>query len=289
MNEYLYYYMIGEFAAELMLKGYIQPDFKIENIGIDINENRLIFVDYADMFIRKIPDDLDENLLRQLTESLFSLVRSIDNYKYISIMRAGFTARGGILADIIWQNLANKGFTSLSYKEIFDNKLNYSAIDDLTLEITTKQIIQWKAIPFDKVKIGVLPSLIIFLDSDIRKQTPSISLYYLDRMYYSRCYNKLAEKDFDEDPILIMNMGMAAFRNNKKYCAFGLLSKCIDMTQINSEINKKCTKVLNKLRHTKHLSPALKKLILDYVDHELFEFLWILNDVDAFEHQLSEI
>lgn len=123
MNEYLYYYIIGEFAAELMLKGHIQPDFKMENIGIDRNECRLKFVDYADMFIRKIPDDLDENLLRQLTESLFSLVRSIDNYKYISSMRAGFTARGGVLADIIWLKLANKGFNSLSYKGICDNKL----------------------------------------------------------------------------------------------------------------------------------------------------------------------
>lgn len=120
MNEYLYYYIIGEFAAEQMLKGHIQPDFKMENIGID--KNRLEFVDYADMFIRKIPDDLDENLLRQLTESLFSLVRSIDNYKYISNMRAGFTARGGVLADIIWHNLANRGFTSLSYKGICDNR-----------------------------------------------------------------------------------------------------------------------------------------------------------------------
>lgn len=287
MNEYLYYYMIGEFAAEQMLKGNIQPDFKMENIGK--GEYAPIFVDYADVFIRKIPDDLDENLLRQLTESLFSLVRSIDNYKYISNMRAGFTARGGVLADIIWLNLANKGFYSLSYKEICDNKLQYDAIDDLTLEITTKRIIQWKEIFFDKVKIGSLPSLNIFFNSDIRRETSSISLYYFDRLYYSRCYNKLAEEDSDEDPILIMNMGMSAFRNNKKYCALGLLSKCIDMTETNSEINKKCTKVLNKLRHTKHLSPALKKLILDYVDHELFEFLWILNDVDAFEHQLSEI
>lgn len=86
MNEYMYYYIIGEFAAEQMLKGHIQPDFKIENIGI--GQYGPVFVDYADMFIRKIPDDLDKNLLRQLTESLFSLMRSIDNYKYISIMRA---------------------------------------------------------------------------------------------------------------------------------------------------------------------------------------------------------
>ena len=287
MNEYLYYYIIGEFAAELMLKGHIQPDFKMENIGM--GEYGSIFVDYANMFIRKIPYDLDEKLLRQLTESLFSLVRSIDNYKYISIMRAGFTARGGALADIIWQNLANRGFTSLAHKGILDNELNYTAIDDLTLEITTKRIIQWKEISFHKVKIGSLPNIGIYFDSDIRKETPSISLYYLDRLYYSRCYNKLNEKDSDEDPILIMNMGMSAFRNNKKYSTFGLLSKCIDMTETNSEINKQCTKVLNKLRHTKHLSPALKKLILDFVDHELFEFLWILNDADTFEQMLYEI
>lgn len=86
-----------------------------------------------------------------------------------------------------------------------------------------------------------------------------------------------------------MNMGMSAFRNNKKYSAFGLLSKCVDMSKNNFMINKMCTKTLNKLRHTKHLFPALKNLILDYIDRELFELLWILDDVDAFEHQLSEI
>lgn len=286
MNEYLYCYIIGEFAAEQMLKGKIQPDLKIENIGK--GEYAPVFVDYADVFIRKIPDDLDDNLLRQLTESLFSLVRSIDNYKYISNMRAGFTARGGVLADIIWLNLANKGFNSLSYKGICDNKLQYDAINELTLEITTKRIIQWKELPFDKVKFGDLSSIGIYLNSGIRKETPSFSLFYLDRLYFSRYYNFLNEH-FSNQVSIIMNMGVSAFRNNKKYCAFGLLSKCIDMTEPNSEINKKCTKVLNKLRHTKHLSPTLKKLILDYVDHELFEFLWILNDVDAFEYQLSKI
>ena len=287
MNEYMYYYIIGEFAAEQMLKGHIQPDFKIENIGIE--EYDLVFVDYADMFVRKIPDVLDENLPRQLTESLFSLVRSIDNYKYISIMRAGFTARGGILADIIWHNMANRGFTSLSYNGILDKELDYSAIDELTLEITTKQIIQWKEINFNKVKIGTYHTLYAYSDSDLRKETSSISRFYLDRLYYSRCYNKLNEKDSDEDPILIMNMGMSAFRNNKKYSAFGLLSKCVDMSKNNFMINKMCTNTLNKLRHTKRLSPALKNLILDYIDLELFELLWILDDVDAFEHQLSEI
>lgn len=164
----------------------------------------------------------------------------------------------------------------------------YDAIDELTLEITTKRIIQWKELPFDKVKFGDLSSIGIYLNSGIRKETPSFSLFYFDRLYFSRYYNFLNEH-FSNQVSIIMNMGVSAFRNNKKYCAFGLLSKCIDMTEPNSEINKKCTKVLNKLRHTKHLSPTLKKLILDYVDHELFEFLWILNDVDAFEYQLSKI
>lgn len=286
MNEYLYYYILGEFAAEQMLKGHIQPDLKIENIGIE--EYGPVFVDYANVFICKIPDDLDENLLRQLTESLFSLVRSIDNYKYISNMRAGFTARRGVLADIIWHNLANRGFTSLSYKGICDNKLQYDAIDDLTLEITTKRIIQWKELPFNKVKFGDLSSIGIYLNSGIRKETPSFSLFYLDRLYFSRYYNFLHEH-FSDQVSIIMNMGVSAFRNNKKYAAFGLLSKCVDMTKNNSMINKMCTNTLNKLRHTKRLTSALKNLILDYMDHELFEFLWILNDVDAFEHQLSEI
>lgn len=166
--------------------------------------------------------------------------------------------------------------------------MQYDAIDDFTLEITTKRIIQWKELPFNKVKFGDLSSIGIYLNSGIRKETPSFSLFYLDRLYFSRYYNFLNEH-FSDQVSIIMNMGVSAFRNNKKYCAFGLLSKCIDMTEPNSEVNKICAKVLNELIYTMHLSPALKNLILDYVDNELFEFLWILNDVDAFEHQLSEI
>ncbi len=287
MNEYMKYYILGEFAAEQMLKGHIQPDFKLENIGI--SEKGLIFVDYADMFIRQIPDDLDDNLLRQLTESLFSLVRSINNYNYISIMRVGFIACGGVLADIIWKNMANKGFTSLSYNGIYDSILKYDAINYLSKEITTKQIIQWKEITFDKFKIEDLSNIVVYLNSEIRNETPLLSLFYLDRLYFIICFKNLDQYLPDQVPILIMNMGMSAFSHGEKYCAFGLLSKCINMTETDPEINKQCTMALNQRIFTECLSPALKKLILDCGDYDLFEFLWILNDVDTFEHQLSEI
>ena len=35
-------YAIGEFAAETMLNGIIQPDFKMDNLGI--NGSRIVFV-----------------------------------------------------------------------------------------------------------------------------------------------------------------------------------------------------------------------------------------------------
>lgn len=279
-------YGLGEFAAKTILEGQIQPDFRIENVRY--NGSDIVFVDYANMFIRNIPNDLDENLLRQLTESLFSLVRSVKDYQEISKLRAGFTARGGILADILWQNLANKGFSSLSYKGLYNDKLQYDAINELSLEITTKQILQWKSASLNEVAIENFQTISSYYVSNIRKEMSSLSLFYLDRLYYSRCYDKLFEYFPEQIPVLIMNMGMSAFRNDYKYRAFGLLSKCIDMTKTDSEINKQCTKALNRLIHSKRLIPELKKLILDNMDNELFEFLWLLSDVDTFEQTLSK-
>lgn len=277
-------YAIGEFAADIMLKGVIQKDFKLDNIGFS-NSNP-VFVDYADCVNFSIPNELNEEFLREISESLFSLIRSLKTFESVSTVRAGLIAKGGILADIAWRNLSNNGVNALSYKSLIDKSLKYDGINELKNEINRNRIIQWKDMPLDNITIEKYRDLVSYKNSDIRKGTSSFLKFHLDRLYYIRCYNELIKSNANQIPIPIMNMGVTAFRDDKKYCAFGLLNKCIAMSKNNTMMDQMCEKSLRKLIHTKRLSPKLKKLILENLDLEFFELLWLLDDIDTFEKQL---
>ena len=272
-------YAIGDFAAETMLNGKIQPDFKIDNLGVD--GSSIVFVDSPEVFSCCIPDELDNDLLRKITESIFSLLRSLHGYKDISSFRAGFTARGGLLADIVWNNLANKGFSSLSYTGIYGNKLLYD-ISNMPFTKTLKEYIsEWKTIPFDIINIGNIPSLEAYLRSEIRTTRAQLSTYYLDFLYYIRRYIILQQHCPEQVPILILNMGLLAYQFGKTYSAFGLLSKCVEISRLDHDISKVCADKLHTLKQTELIAPEFENIILDNIDNDLFELIWLLNDLDT--------
>lgn len=277
-------YAIGEFAAETMLNGKIQPDFKMDNLGI--NGSRIVFVDSPEVFSCCIPDELDNEVLRKITESIFSLLRSLHSYKDISSFRVGFTSRGGLLADIIWNNLANKGFSSLSYKGIYNGELLYDTSNMASTKTLKECISEWKLIPFDIINIGNIPSLQSYLSSEVRTARTQLSTYYLDFLYYIRSYIVLKQHCSEQVPILILNMGLWAHQFGKTYSAFGLLSKCVEISRPNHDIIKVCADKLRILKQTESICSELENIILDNIDQELFEYLWLLNDLDTFEKQL---
>ena len=90
----------------------------------------------------------------------------------------------------------------------------------------------------------------------------------------------------EQVPILILNMGLLAHQFGKNYSAFGLLSKCVEINRLYHDINKVCTDKLHTLKQTESIAPELENIILDNIDKDLFELLWLLNDLDTFEKQL---
>lgn len=269
-----------------MLKGVIPIDFKLDNIGI--SEKGPVLNDYSNMYFFHMPDGLDGEFLRRESASLMAMISSINEIDDISHFRTGFIMQGGVLADIVWRNLSDHGFTLLSYKEITDKSLRYDAAEELDSQINITRIVKWNDIPLDSINLGEYPEPSFYSFSDVRNNTSSFLKFYLDRLYYIKSYAVYYEKSPELFPIVLMNLGTSAFRNNDKYLAFGMLSKAISMSKTNPKINEMCTKVLNKLKHTKRMSSDLKELILENMELEFCEFMWLLNDIDTFEEQLLQ-
>lgn len=276
----------GKLLADNMLRGYIVPDFSFTNIGIA--EHGRVLIDSASAFRKQIPDDLDELLVNQLSESLFSYLRSVDDNSVIGAFRAGFISYGGILADIVWNNLANKGFSSLSFMRISDVSLKYDVCEKICFDITEKLIREWADTELTKINKKNFQILDLYVHSKVRKDISSFSLPYLYRLYYIMNYELNPEGSPEVDFDTMRNMGISAFRNNEKYLSFGMLNRFIRMSDHSFEDEKYCLKTLNELKHKKRLSSELKELILNNIELGFFDFLWLLNDIDTFEEQLLQ-
>lgn len=86
----------GNLAANIIYRGFIHPDMHEDNIKPC--ERGYIFCDFADAKMIELPEGLNVDTIRQLSESLFPLVDAThESFLYCSHLRAGFLARGGYL------------------------------------------------------------------------------------------------------------------------------------------------------------------------------------------------
>ena len=77
------YFIFGSNIADIILKGILHPDMQLKNFGIRKNvseypgfmNNVFVCLDYADIQKFNIPDDLDDNMIRRLTRSLFPIFK----------------------------------------------------------------------------------------------------------------------------------------------------------------------------------------------------------------------
>ena len=78
---------------------------------------------------------------------------------------------------------------------------------------------------------------------------------------------------------LIFNMAMSAYHHGSLYTAYGLFRKVLNIKNRNVEFDSKCTKNIESILSTGKLSSLRVNFIDNHVRYDLFEFLWILDDL----------
>ena len=287
-------YELGEFVAEVMLKGIIHPDMQLKNISSD---PPFKFVDFADVQCINMPSDLfintnntDQNKnIRLLTESLFSRLdqQLFENFLYSSYFRAGFTAKGGLLGNFIFFNAANKGYFSipnakkklkLKNPELLNNiEVSYN-ISHVQKDNVISSIDEWKKIPLSSITLNNFSCLESYYNSAEVKKCSIGNRYYLDCLYFNRCYMELP---ICVHPNLIYNMAESALSHRFFFTAYGLLKKGVSMLQSSSDLIQFYNQALNKNFIVQELAVNNYFYIEDLLNLDLLELLWILNDLDA--------
>ncbi|MDE6789626.1 MAG: hypothetical protein K2J47_09970 [Ruminococcus sp.] len=278
-DEMQFAYCYGDFAGKIITGGIIHPDLQMKNIGFGKRGMKLI--DFADAVKIQIPDDLSIHNINRLSSSLYPLFDSFPTYKGKSSFRAGFSARGGTLADIILTNCRNDGFASFSFLEKKPTNIASDfCLEQLLWNVRTSEIIkEWCAIPVEDIFGKNITSLYSYEVSEERNSISPLNRYFLDRYFYSCSYLGIPD---DQLPALYANAGCSAFKYDKSYRAYGLLKKAIPMLSGKWQPMKQVVvDCFNKTIHTEKLNPEYMALIDAYIDRDYFELIWILDDLDA--------
>lgn len=279
----LLFYHYGDFVAKTMLSGIIHPDMQRSNIGLN-SRGECKFCDYAEA--EKIEIELNEERVRQLTESLFPLIDGTEkSFLNCSCLRMGFLARGGVLAKEVFLNAINNGFSSALYVKhpVIKNRYDASA-----LYTNSKKMIQeWKNIDVEKINLETYKILDEYNNSSERKNISVENRYYLDMSYFTKAC--LLFKDNPELKIpyatVLLNMALLAMNYNKPYTEYGLLKKCLKTYSNVQQIEEMCKGRLFSILRSWKCNSECVDFIDEVIDkHDLFEFLWILDDVDVFNN-----
>lgn len=280
-KELFYYYALGEFAAKIMLRGIIHPDMQQENIGFDGQNFK--FIDHADVRTIDMPNELSEDIVRQLTASLFPMMKSfMKDFAYMSYFRAGFTSFGGVLGHTLFSNTSNMGVSSFRY--VCDNPIgvSYNASFLYTNEETNSSIMEWNHCPLEKITLQGFPNLDAYNLSNERHSVSPSTMFYMDNLYFVRCYLGLSQikEAVSQLPILVLNMATSALHFGLKYTAYGLLQNALIMRSPIDEVNSICKNALNALYSSSGLNTDIVSFIDRCTDFDLMELLWILDDLD---------
>lgn len=308
MNFFTYdslaYYRLGEFIAHTMLNGIVHPDMQLNNIGYRKND-QFTFLDFSSIMQIDIPDCLSADICELLTQCLVPLIEDLkDSFSKMSSFRMGFMAMGGLLGHAIFSNTVTLGVTSLWYTKCEFSLSSYD-LSFLYSDPESKLLItNWKNQLLDQITPLKYRSLSEYDHSKERSQILTANRHYLDMLYYSRGYtfwgNQLQTIFPHEDsprrnnPVLACNifsfdlscnfyierMAETALFNKNYYTAYGLFNRCLTATHIVAEIKERSQDGLSSISKAVHMNSSVGDFIMENLSRDLFELMWILDDLD---------
>lgn len=279
----LLFYKYGEFVAKVMLAGIIHPDMQRSNIGID-STGECKFCDYAEAEKIDMPKELNEDRVRQMTEALFPLIDGTEkSFLNCSYFRMGFVANGGILAKELFANATNNGFSSSLYVKPPVIKKNYDA--SALCNTLHNVISEWQKVDIKSLGLEKYKTLDEYNHSAERNGISFENRYFLDMLYLTNAC--LVFKDRTEFKVpyanALFNMALLAMIYNKPYTEYGLLKKCLKTHSGVHQIEEMCKGRVFSLMASWECNSECIDFIDEVIDkYDLFEILWILDDVDIF-------
>lgn len=201
----------GELFARCQMQGIMCSDFKEDNII----RNKI--VDYGGMHIFNFPYDLlDEEKTNKLAICLMPMLKQL-NFEDRAWFRLGYICQGGILSDIVFNNLSvNKNV----YSYILDNSglESIRGIRHIT-RTECEKLITWKKIDFKQI---IEIPIHRYGKFKVRGKIDQKNLYFLDLYYFTLYYYlyDLAENGF-EQLLILYNLAQREYAYINYSLAFG--------------------------------------------------------------------
>lgn len=300
------YYELGEFVAHNMLNGDIHPDMQLDNIGYR-NNGQIVFTDFADVTQINIPNCLSADTCEQLTLSLLPIIEDIkDSFSKISCFRMGFIAMGGLLGHAIFLSTLNLGVSSSWYTKYTSSNSSYD-LAFLYSDGNSKSLIKnWKKQSLDQITIEKYPTHDEYERSKNRFRILDANCYYMDILYYCRSYmgrskilyinsidenrdrQKYSVRDLTVSIIksncnlYIEKIADTALHHKHYYTAYGLYKKCLSEARKDGDEKniKAAQNGLSSISKSAPISSSVCDFIVENLDCDLFELMWILDELD---------
>ena len=271
----VYAFRLGEFAAQLFLQGIIQSDFQLSNVGMRDNGD-FTFCDLADVIWINMPENFNKENIRIMTESLLSLVDDLSGGIHrLSFLRAGMIAKSGLLGHMIYLNARENGFSSFLFCEKALRNERHSFMPLLKGEDVKEIIADWKTVDISLImkQYGNKPEK--YNTCKVRRESSSINKYYLDNTYLIyNAFDAILKDDQEKLRIVEFQLANAALAFGLPYTAYGLGQRCF----VDERLSGMCNQIF---RRTESYIQKYRLIADKHQGDELFEYLWLLEDLDC--------
>ena len=273
-------YTIGELAAEVMLRGIKHRDLTRQNIVFSQSAIPII-VDYADASFFTMPEGVDEALFQRLYDSRGNSSDSFSNDLITqSRFRAGFVARGGIWGQLLYMHCQKDGFSCFNY---IPEQAPISSFDkDVYSQFRTceiqNMITEWKNLQVDHIRF-IDYNFARYEKTSIRKYVSKQNLYFVDKLYFSRCLAVLCDAPTKKNKnLLLFKLGELAMNYSYNIIAYGLIKKYLLESSKDAPLISLCR---NYFKQITNIVAFPTQLVIDkFLHYDDFALVWILEELE---------